>query len=248
MNHGGVNTVFLDEHGKTIPVEFTREDDRIYLEQSWDNFQKLLRELLDECYTTDFLMAVKGPDNFRNVLYDEYKLNRHADPSTMNKFVPILRKLAVKEELAVESIGREADDLIRMWATQAAAAGDPFVIASIDKDLRCIPGSHYDMKAKELYNVSELEAMQLYYGQLLMGDSTDKIPGVPGLGKVKSKAILKGCVSHDDFQDKVVEQYMLAHGDQWREYLLINGKLIHLQRHEDDYFNFNEWPIVQALA
>jgi 5'-3' exonuclease len=244
---GDTSFVQLDASGNRVALEYTREEDREYLEESWENFQKDLQNLLDKFFATEYLMAVKGPDNFRNLMYPEYKLNRHADPTKQNKFVPTLRRLAAKQDLAIESVGREADDLIRMWAVQAREAGDDYIICSIDKDLKCIPGKHYNMKHDRLYEVTEAEAMRHYYEQMLKGDPTDNIPGVPRVGEVKASRILALCQTEAEFQEQVVEQYMIAYGDDWRDYLLSNAKMIHLQRHEADYFNFNDWPIIKEL-
>ena len=244
----GVSFVALDENGKRIPLEWTKEEDRRYLEECWENFKIDLQNLLDSVYCTEYLMAVKSPDNFRNLLYKEYKLNRHADPTKQNAFVPILRKLAVAEDLATEAVGREADDLMRIWAEQARAAGDDYIICSIDKDLKCIPGRHYLMHKKEFLDIDDAMAMRHYYEQLLKGDPTDNIPGVPRVGEVKAAKILKDCVTEEEFQYQVVEQYLAAYGeDLWFDFLLSNGKMIHLQKHKDDYFNINDWPIIKEL-
>jgi hypothetical protein len=243
----GQTFISLDDDGKRIPIEYTKEEDRKYLEDSWDNLQKDLNILLETVYCDNYLMAVKGDDNYRYKMYPEYKLNRHADPTKQNTFVPILRKLAAKQDLAIEATGREADDLLRIWAEQAREAGDDYIICSIDKDLRCIPGKHWLMHKKELIVVSEEQAMRHYYEQLLKGDPTDNIPGVPRVGEVKAAKILEECTVEEEFQEKVVEQYIIAYDDDWHSYLLSNGKMIHLQKTPSDYFNFQEWPIVKTL-
>lgn len=244
----GVSYIRLDEDGKRIPLEYTPEEDREYLEESWDNFQKDLNTLLETVYCDEYLMAVKGPGNFRNLMYPEYKLNRHADPTKQNAFVPVLRKLAAKQDYAIEAVGREADDLIRIWAEQARLAGRDYVICSIDKDLKCIPGRHWLMHKKELVVVSEAEAMRHYYEQLLKGDPTDNIPGVPRVGEVKARNFLADCSTESDFQEVVVAKYIEAYGDDWQSFLLSNAKMIHLQRDAEDYFSFEEWPIVKELS
>lgn len=244
----GVAFISLDEHGKRIPLEWTKEEDREYLEQSWDWLQKDLRTLVDKVYCQDYLMAVKGDKNFRNNLYPEYKLNRHADPNKQNHFVPVLRQLAVAEDLAVAAHGMEADDLMRIWAEEAKANGDDFIICSIDKDLKCIPGKHYLMHKQELIEVSEEDAIRHYYEQLLKGDPTDNIPGVPRVGEVKARKILENLSTEAEFQERVVEQYLIAYGEAyWKDYLLSNGKMIYLKKHKDDYFDLSSWPIIQEL-
>jgi 5'-3' exonuclease len=246
--NNGVATIFLDENGKKIPLEFTQEEDAEYLEESWENLKKDLQNLLDITFCDSFIMAVKGDNNFRNLLYPEYKLNRHADPNKQNVFVPVLRKLAIAEELAVPSHGCEADDLIRIWSEQAKEFGEDYIICSIDKDLKCIPGKHWLMHHKKLIEVSEQEAMRHYYEQLLKGDPTDNIPGVPRVGEVKAAKLLAAFSTEEEFQQVVVEEYFKAYGEEnWYNYLLSNGKMIHLQKAPEDYFSINHWKIIREL-
>lgn len=243
----GFSFVSLDDDGKRLPLEYTKEEDREYLEESWENLKKDLTTLIETVYCDDYIMAVKGENNFRYLLYPEYKLNRHADPTKQNLFVPVLRKLAVAEDLAVEAVGCEADDLIRIWAEQARLYDQDYVICSIDKDLKCIPGKHWLMHKKTLIEVSEADAMRHYYEQLLKGDPTDNIPGVPRVGEVKASKILAPLSTEAEFQEAVVSEYIAAYGDDWKNFLLSNAKMIHLQRHPTDYFNFKEWPIIEEL-
>jgi 5'-3' exonuclease len=244
---GNTSFVSLDWSGKKVAPEFTKEEDDIYLMKSWDNFQNKLQELLERLYCTDYLMAVKGPNNYRYLLYPEYKMNRHADKKKQNEFVPVLRDLAVQTGLAVESKGREADDMLRIWANEARAVERDYIICSIDKDLKCIPGKHFLMHKETTIVVSEEDARRHYYEQLLKGDPTDNIPGVINIGEVKAARALAPYTKEADFQQQVVEKYMAAYGKEWKSYLLSNAKMIHLQNHEHDYFSFASWPIVRAI-
>jgi 5'-3' exonuclease len=244
----GVPIRTLGPDGKTLALEFTVEEDRQYLEESWDNFQKRLVELQDRFYTDEFLMGVKGQGNYRDILYPEYKNNRQYDPDSIGvKFVPTIRKLAVHEGLAIESTGREVDDLLRIWAIQAMEAGDDYAVLTIDKDLKCIPGKYYHLKTNTIEVITPEAAMRHYFEQMLKGDSTDGIPGVPGLGPVKATKILAPFSSECEFQEQIVDQYMRAYGDDWYCYFLSNAKMIHLQQHENDYFSCSHWPIIKEL-
>lgn len=244
---GNTSFVSLDWGGKKVAPEFTKEEDDIYLMKSWDNFQRNLQHLLENLYCTDYLMAVKGDGNYRYQLYKEYKMNRHADPKKRNEFVPILRDLAVQTGLAVESTGREADDMLRIWANEARAVGQDYIICSIDKDLKCIPGKHWLMHKEMKIEVSEEAACRHYYEQLLKGDPTDNIPGVAGIGEVKAAKALAPFSKEADFQQQVVEKYMAAYSKEWKSQLLSNAKMIHLQNHEHDYFSLDNWPIARAI-
>jgi len=237
----------LDDDGKRVPLEFTVEEDRGYMEASWHNFKKDLQDMLTSIFIDDYLMAVKGDDNFRNLLYPEYKLNRHADPTKQNMFVPTIRQLAVHDEIAVASHGCEADDLLRIWAEQCMTVGQDYVVCSIDKDLLCIPGKHWNMKKRELTVIDELTALRFYYTQLLKGDPTDNIPGVPRIGDVKAAKLLAEIHTEEEFQYVVIDQYIQAYGDDWESYLLSNGKMIHLQKTPTDFFSIAHWPLVKEL-
>jgi 5'-3' exonuclease len=243
----GEPVILLDQEGKRVALEYTKEEDAKYLEQCLDNVKKDFQMLCEKFFTNQFLLAVKGPNNFRNDLYHAYKMNRHADPNKQNAFVPVLRKLLVHEEIGVESDGREADDLMRIWAEEARKYGIDYIICSIDKDLKCIPGKHYNMKKAEIFEISEEEACRHFYEQLLKGDPTDNIPGIPRVGDVKARKILAPYNTEEEFQEQVVEQYMLAYGDEWREYLLANGKMVYLQKDLNDYFCIGDWPLVKFI-
>lgn len=243
----GVARVALDADGNRVRLQWSREEDRAYLQEAWVNFLRLYDKLKDELFATDVLAAVKGEDNFRNALYPAYKLNRHSDPNSQNHVVPLLRKLAAKEDLAVEAHGFEADDLICIWATQAREAGVDYVVASIDKDLQCIPGRHWLIHKNKMITVSEEDAMRHYYTQLIVGDSTDNIRGVPGVGPVKAYRALEMCREEEEFQEAVVGEYLNYYGDKWEEALILNGRMIHLLRRHDDYFRVADWPVVRGL-
>jgi len=236
----------LEEDGSVKPLEFTTEEDRKYLEECWANLQKNLESMLETIFCEQYLMAVKGKGNFRDDLYEDYKANRKKRPSP-NIFVPAMRELMIMEELAIASDGREADDMLRIWAEQCRMHDIDYIVCSIDKDLKCIPGKHYIMHKDLVIDIAEEEAMRHYYEQLLKGDPTDNIPGVPRVGEVKAAKVLKPYSKEEDFQEKVISEYIAVYGDEWREYLLINGKLIHLQKDINDYFNLSEWPLAVEL-
>jgi 5'-3' exonuclease len=256
----GTQLVALDENGQRHLDDFTREQDTQYMKDCWENFQRDLTSLLETTFADDYIMAVKGEGCYRKLLFPEYKMNRHGDNKPqryLSNFVPGLRSLAVLEGMAVPSHFCEADDLIRIWAEEARRAGQDYVICSIDKDLQCIPGLHYVMhyieEKKGPLIVTEDAARRFYYCQLIMGDSTDNIPGVPRVGPVKAKAMIDKCVTEEEMQEAVVNAYITAypphvHGDSlWFEQFLLNGKLIHIQTHWNDYFECHKWPIVKEL-
>jgi 5'-3' exonuclease len=242
------DVVKLDSEGFKIPKEFTKEEDAKYLMNAWESFQGILNNLLEEMYCTDYLMAVDGRGNYRKQIFPDYKMHRGKHRSgDLSKFVPQIRKLAVHTGLALPSDGREADDLIRIWAEESRAIDRDFIIASIDKDLLCIPGKHYHIRDKKIINITPEQGCRLTYEQLLKGDPVDNIPGLPGMGPVGAEKALADANTIEEFQEIVVGHYLASYGDDWKEYLLSNGKLLHLQREVDDYFDLSDWPLVKEL-
>ena len=192
-------------------------------------------------------MAVKGDYNFRNLIYEDYKLNRASDKKIGMMFVPIIRKKAVLEGLAIPSEGGEADDYLRIWAEQCKQAGEEHIVVTIDKDLRMIPGKYYNIKKDTLETITEIEAKRHYYEQLLKGDPTDNIPGLPKVGDIRAKNLLKDCEKEEEMQEIVISKYIETFEDDWESWLLSNGKMIHLARHPNDYFRLDEWEIMKEL-
>jgi 5'-3' exonuclease len=150
--------------------------------------------------------------------------------------------------MAIASDGCESDDIIRVWAEELRAADKEFVVCTTDKDLKMIPGKHYHLKTKQMITVSQHEAWMSYHQQLLMGDSVDSIPGIWKMGPIKSSKALKDCETLESFQEVVLNEYIKAYGDRWREELDLTGKLVHLWRWENDFFDLDEWPAAKDLV
>jgi 5'-3' exonuclease len=221
---------------------FTEEEDAKYFDAAWGHFKHLIRSVQEATFSDDSLIAVKHEYNFRDVLYPDYKANRKSNKTSYTaKFVPMIRQRAVDEGIAVSSIGREADDMLRIWATECERVGNEYTICSNDKDLKCIPGKYYHLVKNELYIISEEEAHRQFYEQLLQGDSTDNVPGIVGVGEKKAKAWLANCHTEEEFRAAVIDAYKKVYEDEWHDYLLSNGKMLYLQKHPDDYFRVDEW-------
>jgi DNA polymerase-1 len=153
----------------------------------------------------------KSEHTFRNEIYTDYKSNRNEPPSDLVPQFPLTRE-AVKAFglIPIEQSGLEADDLIATYACRAAEVGAEVLIVSADKDLMQLvrPGvTFYDpesgLKGKPGYRPErklDREGVIEKFGappeqvpdiQALVGDATDNVPGVPGIGP-KAAATLIG--------------------------------------------------------
>jgi len=141
----------------------------------------------------------KGSHSFRNDMYADYKANRDETPEDLVPQFPLVRDAAHAFGVpVVELEGYEADDIIATYARQAAAAGRPVTIVSSDKDLMQLIGDGIEMfdpmKAKEIGRNEVMEKFGVGPEKVrdvlaLAGDTSDNVPGVPGIG-VKTAALL----------------------------------------------------------
>lgn len=138
---------------------------------------------------------------FRNALYDQYKANRTAPPEDLIPQFGLIRHATRAFNLpCIEKEGYEADDLIATYARLAEAAGADVTIVSSDKDLMQLVTSKvsmYDsMKDKQItipevvekWGVTPDKMIDL---QAMTGDSTDNVPGIPGIGPKTAAQLLE---------------------------------------------------------
>jgi DNA polymerase-1 len=140
-------------------------------------------------------------DTFRNAIYPLYKANRPPLPEDLAPQFPMIRDATRAFGLpSIEMEGYEADDLIATYARQAAARGAKVRILSSDKDLMQLVDDtislHDPMKDRPMGVEAVLEKFgvtpdKVIDVQALAGDSTDNVPGAPGIG-VKTAAELLG--------------------------------------------------------
>ena len=86
----------------------------------------------------------------------------------------------------------EADDLVSIWAHESRNHDEQYVICGIDKDLLQIPGNHYNYGKDSWKFVDDDAAHYNLMLQCLIGDNSDNIPGIKGVGPKKAEKILKG--------------------------------------------------------
>src|SRR5215831_9091150 len=137
--------------------------------------------------------------SFRNEIYDQYKANRREMPDDLAPQLAHVRQAADAFGVCrIEMDNFEADDLIATYARHAVEAGAKVTILSSDKDLMQLVNDHVTMRdpmsdrpiaeaeVREKFGVGPDKVIEV---QALCGDSTDNVPGVPGIG-VKTAAEL----------------------------------------------------------
>jgi len=145
--------------------------------------------------------------SFRNDIYPEYKANRDAPPEDLRPQFGMIRQAVRAFNVAsIEQENYEADDIIATYARQAREAGADVTIIGSDKDLMQMIGDGVamvdtlNMRQRGVAKRIEHDEVVEKFGvppekvidvQSLAGDSTDNVPGVPGIG-IKTAALLIG--------------------------------------------------------
>ena len=139
--------------------------------------------------------------NFRNEIYSEYKGNRSDAPDDLIPQFDYIRKSVLAFNLpSIELINYEADDLIATYVEQILEKGAKATIVSSDKDLMQLyrknvriydPMKNKFINEEDVQNKFGVEARKVIDVQALAGDSTDNVPGVPGIGVKTAAELIK---------------------------------------------------------
>src|SRR3984893_11482841 len=163
---------------------------------------KLLRDMKEEDKPTHLAVVFDLSERtFRTEMYPDYKAHRPEPPDDLRPQFGLIREAVHAFDLpCLEQKGFEADDLIATYVRQACAAGATATIVSSDKDLMQLVNDGvvmFDtMKDKKIGRAEVIEKFgvppeKVIEVQALIGDSTDNVPGGPGIG-VKTAAQLIG--------------------------------------------------------
>jgi DNA polymerase-1 len=165
-----------------------------------------IEALREKAGADDTLLAITDGRNWRFDVYGDYKSNRKASVKPM--LVPLLRELFSKEANARRIATLEGDDVMGILQTRPK---NKTICVTIDKDLKTIPGKHYNFRKDEFFEVTVGEANRFHLLQTLAGDTTDGYPGCKGIGMKKAENLLPATVATKDikavWKDIVVPTY-----------------------------------------
>jgi len=182
---------------------------------------QMMQDILADTGSDSYSVYLTGTDNFRREIAPSYKANR---PDERPAHWQAVREFLVTHHKAEVCNGHEADD--QLGIQQDKERGTT-VICSIDKDLLQIPGRHYNFIKKTFQEVGTDEGLKHLYLQSLIGDRSDNIIGVAGIGPVKAAQALDGLLP-EEWYDKCRELY----NDDERFHL--NMKLLYIWQKPND--------------
>lgn len=190
--------------------------------------KELMEQILGAVRATEYRVFLSGSRSFRKEMYPQYKANRTQPPPI---HLAACKQYLVNDWQAVWTAdGIEADDALGI----AQVSVDSSIICSIDKDLKQIPGLHYNFVKREFDTVDEKQGWYNFYIQMLVGDSADNIRGCPGIGKAKAPKILAGCSTVQEMFDACRNTY----NDD--ESMFMNGQLLYIWRKEQDHWDYKK--------
>ena len=178
-------------------------------------FLNIMFKILDEEKPDYFAVAfdLKAP-TFRHKMYEQYKGTRKPMQEELRQQVPVIKEMLEAMQVPLMMLeGYEADDLLGTVAKKAEADGLEAVVVSGDRDLLQLATDHIMIRIPktkkggteienyrtadviEKYQVTPIQIIEL---KALMGDSSDNIPGIPGVGeKTATKLIMEyGCIEN----------------------------------------------------
>lgn len=203
------------EFEEDIWVLYTDENEAI------QEFNYSVDALLEQAETHRYLLCFSDSKNFRKNILPEYKGNRTSRKPMGFKAIRE-RVYQLHKHNIVLKPSLEADDCLGILATTQPAE---YLIWSIDKDLKQIPGRH--LTEDGIVEVSQDEADFYFYKQILTGDTTDNYKGCPGIGPVKADSIL----SSGPYWPKVIAAYTKAGISE--EDALVQARCARILRAED---------------
>ena len=190
----------------------------------------LVQQIIEATDVTGTILYLTGKNNFRKKINPEYKANRKDTVPPV--YLQECRQYLVDNHNAVISDGCEADDLLGINQTQDT------IICSLDKDLRMIPGNHYNWTKVELDRVTKQDGLRHFYKQMLIGDKSDNIFGVDKIGPVKAAKLIDHLDDEQDMFEAVWDKY---NEDAAR--FVMNANCLWIQRNPGEI-----WANQQALT
>ncbi|MCA2979550.1 MAG: hypothetical protein INH37_14840 [Myxococcaceae bacterium] len=151
-------------------------------------------KLMDQLGADKAIIALTDGVNWRKKVLPTYKANRADTRKPM--VLPVLRQYLIDTRDAYLRPTLEGDDILGILATHPKLVPGKKVIVSLDKDMKTIPGTHFNFAKPELdeFEVTPDEARYWHMMQTLTGDTTDGYSGCPGIGPKKAEAILKAAI------------------------------------------------------
>ena len=158
---------------------------------AYERADGLIATILQETKSDQCILFQSGPrdQNFRHIMWPLYKANR--------KDVARPVHLKAVEEYMYQVNGAEISDCCEADDRLGINQTEKTILCTIDKDLDMVPGLHYNWRRKEIYEINNYAGQFNFWKQMLVGDSTDNVKGVTGIGEKKATQRLQQLEPHE---------------------------------------------------
>jgi DNA polymerase I len=173
------------------PVQWTPELWTLHSElpPSTAHFDERINMLKEKLEADKVVLALSDYTKpWRQKIMPTYKANRKATRKPV-VFGP-LREYAHETYDTYQKPGLEGDDVLGILLTHPKLIPGEKILVSLDKDMRTLPGEHYNFQKDVRFTVTPAHADLYHMRQTLTGDTTDGYPGCPGVGPVSADKVL----------------------------------------------------------
>jgi len=242
-----IYSICVDKKQEVEQIEAYGLQSERTLEQVQEELNNYFLNILMTTGCIEYVALLTGGSH-RYSFYPEYKANRKA--AEKPRFLKEIRNYAIDALGFLQVEGYEADDLVNMCNEFYVKANRETLLVHTDKDLDQIVGNHYNYKKNEFYNIDEDQAAYNLWTQIITGDSTDNIKGIPGKGVKFSEKVLSNL---NEFKPSIyaatVLQEYVTHFSEYEgiEEFTKNYKLIKLLDLGKTNFIFNTTNIEDKL-
>lgn len=222
MDLSHIKKVIVDVDCFLYPIGFAAAASGMSSDQALDKLQKAFVSLSSTIkipqYQWNLPMTGSGPvkyrDRFRNTI--PYKENRK-DSKTKPLYIPDMQDLicsSLPRSYICDPVDGEADDFVAMEAwehvhSSLTSAWREVLIVGVDKDLKQIPGLHYNPNTVTFEEIGPIKADYIFNKQVLTGDAADRIPGLPGIGPAKAGRLLEKYTKYaTSYADATLQAYL----------------------------------------
>ncbi len=261
VGHAGQDVSYV-VHGKVISTAYgTMKSAKASISYDGSNIEKIvdpspvanvlhsmkiqIDNAVSKTDATDYVVYLTGEGNFREIVTKDYKATRVKVERPVH--YDALRTYLIDIHSAIVVDGCEADDALGLAATMCE---HDCCIASTDKDLNTIRGEHYNWQKDCLYTVSPEDAKLWFWCQMIMGDPTDNIKGIPKKGKMAAYRLLADVQdSNTDMFNLVTEEYIKYYdNDSTKGKVMrdMNAKLLWILNNDEDLWEAQ--PSTEILA
>ena len=209
-NNNTQTTALIDADSLIYIACYCKPDEPKELDDCKFIISKLIQDIVDNTRASNYLLFLTVGRGFRYKVYPAYKANRKGEkPVHFNE----VKQFLIDKYGAIHHPELEADDLCLI---SNKVIPNSFICAC-DKDMIYLEGTHYHYKKNEWITTTKDEALKLFWGDMIQGQSGDNIKGIKGLGEKFVENFMLNLPTDTDlniyFRNSILQLYINKYGE-----------------------------------